>query len=1406
MTKRLFTAFLTAIMVLSFGVVSAAPNPNPQKGEDLFELWGDFENEEYWESIVQGKLTFSSSTGSESAIADIGADGTNHSLMIKSHAPIWFYRPAVPGETYDLSIKFKTDTPEVTSLALYNVYDERTYAHDKTIDLTSTSGWVEYKSTFTVPHDRLGVKIYEGTKFQFMVNGASSWVIYMDEISMIPHGNVPNADHTMANAGIISADLGDGIEVTPPAQTVAVSFNDIENHWAKETIHTLAKYSYINGVSDKEFMPDSELTRAQFVKMVTDLYDEDVEYNGEFADVSKEQWFADSFAKAKKLSIIPDEMAKDNKISPDAPITREEAAVISAFAAKDRGAKAKKNTSFSDENEVSNWAKDAVKEATAYGMINGYADGTFKPEETLTRAEAATILKRIIEVSSRFDIFVDAKKGNDKNDGTQESPLATIYAARDLVKTFAPDMRNDISIRIRGEQYIDETFTLDETDSGQNGYKIIYTSWGEEKANLTMAKKYTGFKLHDAEKNIWKIETGKGVYSRHAYFNGVLGVRARTSGYLKNADYFKQSHYLCDNKELLHLKYPQEVEFVYHTLWYNVVHTPKKFSLENGRVRIDMNDYFYQSTNRLDYYDGDKNMRRQTPSYIENAYEFLNNCGEWYLDKHEGYLYYIPRESEDMSTMMLELPIGEKMVHASGTMSTTPISHLVFDNLIFEGTTWLRTEQYGGVEYVQNNEIQDKYYNRVTEETDRWSVFFKWCRYIDVTNCDFRNLGSSGASLMFYRGAKHINIIGNEFAQLAGGALCVDYMSSATRQNTPFASICEDVLVKNNYFHEIGLDWTGVAAVTFGHPRHTTFTHNEISNVPYSGMSIGWGWEFINKMGSILYDFEISNNYIHDVMKERVNDGGAIYTLGRSSYECDMTPDAPNNGANKNRIIGNYLANGWTCDYVYHDNSSSSWYVANNVGDDGPLQEKEYNFDREPVKRENRFWSHMYHPESFWNTHENNYATSEYAYAAGLMNDSPTNTVEPVTLVRDGNWPQEAKAIMANAGVEDEYKDRFKLTGPRVFGCIDKWQKLELGVPQDSTLVVLGDYNTQFPISDFDIVWHIEDPEAVTLDKNGMMTAHKQGLWEVEAYVLLNGVWQSQHLMLECGDEPVSASLGRETLNVVKGDTLDIEVKAKMLLAGDISVTAEANVDIKSSDTSVVKIEKSKDGTKLIATGIGSGTAIISGTIEYKGKTFEVSLPAKVITYNSEEGATLPFAQPDFVNGWMKNVAYVAGGGASVFGYPVYNEKIYSGLLAFDLEIEPGHGWPAIVFSAPNTVGSFANSDCYMYGFREGYIEVQRFNAGARSMIFGDSWEPLGGRGIPNTADNKIYEYGKRMSVVMGGIDTPEGTRLILNINGKNIMDYMDTASNALKSSGYWGIVNPAPGTMTFYPYSGITE
>ncbi|MEQ6358483.1 S-layer homology domain-containing protein, partial [Thermoanaerobacter thermohydrosulfuricus] len=131
--------------------------------------------------------------------------------------------------------------------------------------------------------------------------------------------------------------------------------------------------------------------------MIRALGIEEEPYKGEFNDVKEGTWYANAIEAAYKAGIM---LGDGKNMRPDDPITREEmTAVIMRVYGKLAEYKEDSigNTTFSDNNNISEWAKNVVANAVKLGIVRGYEDNTFKPKDNATRAEAAAMLYRILE-------------------------------------------------------------------------------------------------------------------------------------------------------------------------------------------------------------------------------------------------------------------------------------------------------------------------------------------------------------------------------------------------------------------------------------------------------------------------------------------------------------------------------------------------------------------------------------------------------------------------------------------------------------------------------------------------------------------------------------------------------------------------------------------------------------------------------------------------------------------------------------------------------------------------------------------------------------------------------------------------------------------------------------------------
>lgn len=174
------------------------------------------------------------------------------------------------------------------------------------------------------------------------------------------------------------------------------TFNDVPNtHWAAQSVGYLANAGVISGTGDGSFAPDRTVTREEFVKMVVGAFGITGAKDIAFGDIAKDNWAYNYIAIAVNNGIV-------NGVSEDAfgmgaKITRQDMAVIIARVAALKGIDlGNGSASFTDAANIDGYAKDAVELLAGAKVINGYEDGSFKPQGSLTRAEAAKVIYGIV--------------------------------------------------------------------------------------------------------------------------------------------------------------------------------------------------------------------------------------------------------------------------------------------------------------------------------------------------------------------------------------------------------------------------------------------------------------------------------------------------------------------------------------------------------------------------------------------------------------------------------------------------------------------------------------------------------------------------------------------------------------------------------------------------------------------------------------------------------------------------------------------------------------------------------------------------------------------------------------------------------------------------------------------------
>jgi hypothetical protein len=492
--------------------------------------------------------------------------------------------------------------------------------------------------------------------------------------------------------------------------------------------------------------------------------------------------------------------------------------------------------------------------------------------------------------------------GNDSNSGTIDQPFLTLDHARDVVRPLLPGMQSNITIYLRGGRYeLAQPFTLTAQDSAMNGFDVVYRNYPGENPLLSGGVVVTDWTLW--QDGIWRARTQGGADSRQLYVNGKRAVRARSNGvpgFVKTATGFKTTLPTAGWKNV------GDMEMVSRTVW-KTYRCPIAGAAA-GVVNVQQPCWGFTQNPSIPTIVILKNV-----SWLENSLSFLDTPGEWYLDKSTNFLYYKPRAGENMHTASVILPKLQTLVRGAGVIDA-PLHDITFEGITFADATWLAPNSNIGFAERQANTY---YVSRTVSDTRMIpaAVTFDFINNSSIVNNNFIRLGQAGLSLTH---AKN-NLIGwNALANISGSGILLGELEDIKRgSTTPVDSrlITSGNAVYDNTIQAIGREYEGGVGIWLGFTRDSVVRNNEISNVPYTGISIGWaGPGTVDP--SIAKNNVVKANYIHDYMKV-LQDGGGIYSLGAQ----------PQNLYTHNVIVNGPHSNGG----IYIDNDSRYIEVTANV-------------------------------------------------------------------------------------------------------------------------------------------------------------------------------------------------------------------------------------------------------------------------------------------------------------------------------------------------------------------------------------------------------------------------------------------------------------------------------------------
>jgi hypothetical protein len=549
--------------------------------------------------------------------------------------------------------------------------------------------------------------------------------------------------------------------------------------------------------------------------------------------------------------------------------------------------------------------------------------------------------------------------GSDKAEGTIGHPFATLGRAirqtRELRRLRDTTVRNGVHIIMRGGLYqLEEPVFIRPEDAGTPQSPAVIEAAGQERPVLS-----GGVAIHGwhrvmssvpglpvvARKKVWVAdvpEIGGQLFNfRQLWVNGSRAIRARD----RDAD--SMSRILSWNKKeetcwiptpkTSNLALAQGLEMYIHQWWAIAILRVKSFEQHGDSTQLA----FYQPESHIESehpWPAPRISKELGNSafYLTNAIQLLNSPGEWFLDVAGRKLYYWPRQDEDMNTANVVAPYLETLLSIKGTIDH-PVNDIQFKGISFQFTGWLRPSQQGHVPLQAGMYLLDAYKLAVPGTADKkglenqgWvgrpaaAIEVSFAQNTDFENCRFEHLGST--ALDYTRGTFAGRICGNLFSDIGGSGINIGVFSDeATEAHLPYnpmdlRDVCSNTLINNNLVTDVANDDWGCVGINAGYVRNTEISHNEISDVSYMGICLGWGW---TKTLNVMKDNLIFANKIHHYAKNMYDVAG-IYTLSAQ----------PGTIISNNYIDSIYKApyahipKHWF--YLYTDEGSSYMTVKNN--------------------------------------------------------------------------------------------------------------------------------------------------------------------------------------------------------------------------------------------------------------------------------------------------------------------------------------------------------------------------------------------------------------------------------------------------------------------------------------------
>ena len=497
--------------------------------------------------------------------------------------------------------------------------------------------------------------------------------------------------------------------------------------------------------------------------------------------------------------------------------------------------------------------------------------------------------------------------GDDHADGSRQSPLRTPHAALKMAREWrrTADERTKGGIEIcfeAGRYLLERPIYIRPEDSGtaDSPTTLRPAEGAEGKVSIVGSLPLTNWQR---EGNYWVTESPR-VHGRPILSRQLWGY----SGKLHRANQFGQSkmeRMVAFDKEQRTITIPKPtiegleqaegLEMMVHQRWATAILRVKEMRYEGDTAVVS----FLEPESYLEFEHpwpqpviGEE--RGNSSFMLMNAFAMLDEELEWWQAPDTGRIYlYTTDPAVDPNKQTVYIPVLERLMTIEGAPQKA-IEYLSFEGLTFADTAWNRPSEQGhvtlqgGFPFIDGYKLYEKegfawdpnLENQAWLERPDAAVSVRNARHISFDGCRFIALGATGLDLA--SNVHHSTVKGCTFRNIGGTALLAgSFGEGATEVHIPYHQIssregfCSHLRIEQNKVSEATREDWGAVGIGCGYVSDTEIVGNEVSEVNYSAIAVGWGW---TKYDTGMHNNRIVGNTVRNYARQLYDTGG-IYTL-----------------------------------------------------------------------------------------------------------------------------------------------------------------------------------------------------------------------------------------------------------------------------------------------------------------------------------------------------------------------------------------------------------------------------------------------------------------------------------------------------------------------------------------------